>query len=88
MSFLFEIGQINYGATLSLRAYRRRAQVSEVMVVSLLKCQSFIQIIIVGYFCIVICFCNRPNYGASLSLGAYRRRAQDSEVMVVSLLKL
>ena len=27
----------NYGATLSLRAYRRRAQVSEVMVVSLLK---------------------------------------------------
>ena len=27
----------NYGATLSFRAYRRRAQVSEVMVVSLLK---------------------------------------------------
>ena len=52
----FEIGQINYGATLSLTAYRRRAQVSEVKVVSLLKCRSFIQIIIVGYFCIVICF--------------------------------
>ena len=52
----FEIGQINYGATLSFRAYRRRAQDSEVKVVSLLKCRSFIQIIIVGYFCSVICF--------------------------------
>ena len=40
MSFVFEIGQINYGATLSLRAYRRRAQDSEVKVVSLLNCQS------------------------------------------------
>ena len=56
MSFVFEIGQINYGATLSLRAYRRRAQDSEVMVVSLLKCRSFIQIIIVGHLCTVICF--------------------------------
>ena len=56
MSFVFEIGQINYGATLSLRAYRRRAQDSEVKVVSLLKCRSFIEIIILGYFCIVICF--------------------------------
>ena len=56
MSFIFEIGQINYGATLSLRAYRRRAQDSDVMVVSLLKCRSFIQIIIVGYFCSVIVF--------------------------------
>ena len=56
MSFIFEIGQINCGATLSLRAYRRRAQDSEVKVVSLLKCGSFIQINIVGYFCIVICF--------------------------------
>ena len=57
MSFVFEIGQINYGATLSLRAYRRRAQVSEVKVVSLLKCRSFIvQIIIVGHLCTVICF--------------------------------
>ena len=55
MLFVFEIGQINHGATLSLRAYRRRAQDSEVMVVSLLKCQSFIQIIIVGYFCSVVC---------------------------------
>ena len=90
MSFVFEIDQINYRATLSLRAYRRRhAHDSEVKVVSLLKCRSFIQIIIVGYFCIVICFWNRRNYGASLSLTAYRRRAQDSEVMhmVVSLLK-
>ena len=51
----FEIGQI-IGATLSLRAYRRRAQDSEVMVVSLLKCRSFIQIIIVGIFCSVIYF--------------------------------
>ena len=81
------MGEINYGATLSLRAYRRRAQDSEVMVVSLLKCRSFIQIIIVSYFCIVICFLNRLNYGATLSLRAYRRCAQDSEVMVVSLLK-
>ena len=56
MSFVFEIGQINYGATLSLRAYRRRAQDSEVKVVSLLKCGSFIQLIIFGYLCIVICF--------------------------------
>ena len=56
MSFVFEIGRINYGSTLSLRAYRRRAQDSEVKVVSLLKCRSFIQIIIVGYFCVVICF--------------------------------
>ena len=56
MSFVFEIRQINYGATLSLRAYRRRAHVSEVKIVSLLKCLSFIQIIIVGYLCIVICF--------------------------------
>ena len=47
---------MNYRASLSHRAYRRRAQDSEVMVVSLLKCRSFIQIIIVGYFCIVICF--------------------------------
>ena len=76
-----------YGATLSLRAYRQRAQDSEEMVVSLLKCWSFIQIIIVGYFCSVICFWNRPKYGATLSLRAYRRRAQDSEVMVASLLK-
>ena len=30
----------NYGATLSLRAYRRRAQDSEVKVVALLQCQS------------------------------------------------
>ena len=52
----FEIGQINYGATLSLTAYRRRAQVSEVKVVSLLKWRSFIQIIIVGNFCSVIYF--------------------------------
>ena len=44
------------------------------------------EIIIVGYFCSVIFFLNRPNYGASLSLRAYRRRAQDSEVKVVSLL--
>ena len=87
MSFVFEIGQINYGATLSLRAYRRRAQDSEVMVVSLLKCRSFIQIIIVGYFCIVICFLNRPNYGATLSLRTYRRCAQGCEVIVVFLLK-
>ena len=56
LSFVFEIGRINYGATLSLRAYRRRAQVSEVKVVFLLKCRSFIQIIIVGYLCTVICF--------------------------------
>ena len=42
MSFVFEIGEINYGAPLSLRAYRRRAQDSAVMVVSLLKCRSFI----------------------------------------------
>ena len=56
VSFVFEISQINYGATLSLRAYRRRAQDFEVMVVSLLKCRSFIQIIIVGHLCTVICF--------------------------------
>ena len=56
VSFVSEIRQINYGATLSLRAYRRRAHVSEVKIVSLLKCLSFIQIIIVGYLCIVICF--------------------------------
>ena len=55
-SFVFEIGQIKYGATLSLRAYKRLVQVSKVIVVSLLKCRSFIQIIIVGYFCSVICF--------------------------------
>ena len=47
---------MNYRASLSLRAYRRRAQDSEVMVVSLLKCRSFIQIIIVGHLCTVICF--------------------------------
>ena len=46
-----------------------------------------IQIIIVAYFCSVICFLDRPNHGATLSLRAYRRRAQDSQVMVVSLLK-
>ena len=34
MSFVFEIGQIYHGATLSLRAYRQRAQDSEVKVVS------------------------------------------------------
>ena len=56
LSFVFEIGQINYGATFSLRAYRWRAQVSEVKVVSLLKCRSFIQIIIVGHLCTVIRF--------------------------------
>ena len=55
VSFVFEIGQIDYGATLSLRAYRRFARNSEVMVVSLLKCRSFIQIIIAAYFCSVIC---------------------------------
>ena len=42
--------RLNFGDTLSVRAYRRHAQDSEVMVVSLLKCRSFIQIIIVGYF--------------------------------------
>ena len=47
---MFEIGPIYFGATLSLRAYRRRAQDSEVMVVSLLKCRPFIQIIIVVIF--------------------------------------
>ena len=56
VSLVFEIGQINYGATLSLRGYMLRAQVAGVKVVSLLKCQSFIQIIILGYFCSVICF--------------------------------
>ena len=50
------MGEINYGATLSLRAYRQRAQDSEVMVVSLLKCRAFIQIIIEGNFCSVIYF--------------------------------
>ena len=63
-------------------------QVSEVMVVSLLKCRSFIQIIIVGHLCTVICFeIGQINYGATLALRAYRRRAQDSEVKVVFLLK-
>ena len=56
MSFVFEVVQINDGATLSLRANRRHAQISEVMVVSLLKCRSFVEIIIVGYFCTVTCF--------------------------------
>ena len=56
VSFIFEIGQINYGAILFLRAYRRRAQDSEVMVVSLLKCRSFIEIIIVDNFCSVFYF--------------------------------
>ena len=87
MSFVFKIGQIICGASLSLRAYRQHAQDSEVKVVSLLKCRSFIQIIIVGYFCSVICFLNRPNYGASLPLKADRQRAQVSKVNVVSLLK-
>ena len=50
------INRPHYRATLSLRAYRRRAQDSVVKVVSLLKCRSFIQIIIVGHLCIVICF--------------------------------
>ena len=36
-------------------------KISEVKVVSLLKCRSFIKIIIVGYFCSVICFWNKPN---------------------------
>ena len=86
VSLIWEIDQINYGATLSLRAYRRRAQDSEVMVVSL-EMLVIIQIIFVGDFCSVICFWSTPNYGATLSLRAYRRRAQDSEEMVVSLLK-
>ena len=46
--------RLNFGDTLSVRAYRRHAQDSEVMVVSLLKCQSFIEIVIVEYFCSVI----------------------------------
>ena len=54
------------------------------MVVSLLKCQSFIQIIIVGHLCTDICFEIGQIMGL-LALRAYRRRAQDSEVMVVSL---
>ena len=86
MSFIFEIGQINYGATLSLRAYRWRAQDSEVMVVALLKFGHY-----PNYYCRSSFYChlfrNTPNYGATLSLRAYRRRGQDSEVMVVSLLK-
>ena len=36
---VFDIGQ-NYGATLSFRTYRQRAQDSKVKVVSLLKCRS------------------------------------------------
>ena len=44
-----------------------------------------IQIIIVVYFCSVICFLSRPNCGATLSHRAYWQRAQDSEVTVVSL---
>ena len=51
------------------------------------KMLDIIQIIIVAYFCSVICFLDRPNYGATVSLRAHRRRAQDSQVMVVSLLK-
>ena len=83
------INRPHYRATLSLRAYRRRAQDSEVKVVSLLKCRSFIQIINVGIFVVSFIFeIGQINYGATLSLGAYRRRAQVSEVMVVSLLKL
>ena len=62
--------KLNYGATRSLRAYGWRTQDSEVMVVSLLKCQSFIEIVSVEYFCSVICFWNRPNYGATLFLRA------------------
>ena len=84
--FVFEIGQIIYGTSLSLGDYRLRAQESKVKVVSF-KISVIIQIIIEGYFYIVICFWNRPNYGASLSLRAYRRHALDSEVKVVSLLK-
>ena len=50
------------------------------MVVSRLKCRSFIQIIIVGHLCTVICFeIGQINYGATLSLRAYRRRAQDGD---------
>ena len=85
-SVLCFLDRPNDGATLSIRAYRRRAQDSEVMVVSF-KMSVIIQIIIVVYFCSVICFWNRLNYGASLSLRAYRRRAQDSEVKAVSVLK-
>ena len=87
-SFVFEIGQINYGATLSLRAYRRRAQDSEVMVVSLLKCRSLSKLLLQVIFVVSFVFeIGQVNYGATLSLRAYRRRAQDSEVLVVSLLK-
>ena len=46
VSFVFEIDQINYWATLSLRAYRRRAQDSEVKVVSLLKCRSLSKLLL------------------------------------------
>ena len=85
VSFVFEIGQINYGITLSLRAYRRRAQDSEADGSLSFEMSAIIQIMIVAYFCSVICFLNRPNYGAFLSLRAYMRRAQDSEVRVVRL---
>ena len=63
MSFVFEIGQINYGATLSLRAYRRRAQDSEVMVVISFEMSVIIQIIILVLLCTVICFEIGQNMG-------------------------
>ena len=50
-----EIGQI-MGLPSPSELTRRRAQDSDVMVVSLLKSRSFIQIIIVGNFCSVIYF--------------------------------
>ena len=50
MSFVFEIGQIYHGAILSLRAYRRRVQDSEVKVVSLLKCRSLSKLSIIVHW--------------------------------------
>ena len=46
--FVFEIGQImvNYGASRSLRTCKRRAQDSQVKVVSLLKCRSLSKLLL------------------------------------------
>ena len=80
----------NHGATLSLSAYRQRAQAFEVKISSFFEyfysiCEYIVTIFV--DWSIFACRVHRTNYGATLSLSAYRRRARASEVKVSSFLE-
>ena len=79
----------SYGASLSLRAYRRRTQDSEVKVVSLLKCRSLSKLLLKFIFVVSFVFEIGQIMGLPLSLRTsndriYLRKIQDSSAIIIN----